>query len=84
MNQRLGKVLAIADAADAAPTTQTEAVAKELETALRDTIARWREMKRTDLVSLNEKLELEKAGKINPELRIGNGPATEVNGDDEP
>jgi photosystem II stability/assembly factor-like uncharacterized protein len=84
LNQRLGRVLAIADAADAAPTTQTEAVAKELETALRDTIAHWREMKRTDLVSLNEKLELEKAGKINPELRIGNGPATDVNGDDEP
>jgi len=84
LNQRLGRVLAIADAADAAPTTQAEAVAKELETALHDMIARWHEMKKTDLVFINDRLQREKAGKINPELRLAGGPATDIDGDDEP
>jgi hypothetical protein len=84
LNQRLGRVLAIADAADAAPTTQTEAVAKELETALREEVARWREMKHVDLASLNERLEQDKAGKIDPEVRTGEAPREDADGDDEP
>ena len=84
LNQRFGRVLAIADAADAAPTTQTEAVTKELEASLRELAGRWREMKKTDIATLNQLLEKEKAGKINPELRSGEGPASDVDGDDEP
>ena len=84
LNQRFGRVLAIADAADVAPTTQTEAVAKELETALRDAITRWQEMKRIDVTALNERLEQEKVGTIDPERHVGDGPASDVDGDDEP
>jgi photosystem II stability/assembly factor-like uncharacterized protein/uncharacterized coiled-coil protein SlyX len=84
LNQRFGRILAIADAADASPTTQTEAVAKELEAALRENSERWKEMKRIDVVALNQVLEKEKAGKIDPEVRSAGTPASDVDGDDEP
>jgi hypothetical protein len=84
LNQRLGRLLAIADAADAAPTTQTEAVAKELEIALKDASARWNEIKKTDVAELNGLLEKERVAKIDPERRDGDEPSADVDGDDEP
>jgi hypothetical protein len=83
LNQRFGRVLAIAEGADAAPTTQTETVAKELETALTELVTRWSEIKKTDLSAVNDLLEKEKLGKINPG-RGGDLPSAEVDGDDEP
>jgi len=67
LNQRFGRILAIADAADAAPTTQTESVAMELGDSLRETSARWKEIKKTDMAALNQLLEKEKVAKIDPE-----------------
>src|SRR6266404_752113 len=84
LNQRFGRLLAIADAADAAPTTQTEAVARELEVALRENAQRWRELKKTDVVALNQLLEKEKGGRIDPQLQGGETPSSDVDGDDEP
>ena len=84
LNQRFGQILAIADAADTAPTSQTEAVAKELGVALQENLASWKELKGSDLVALNQLLEKEKAGKIDPEVRSGETPAADVDGDDEP
>jgi hypothetical protein len=84
LNQRFGQILGIADAADAAPTTQTVTVAKELSVALEENLARWRQLKGSDLLELNQLLEQEKAGTINPERRIADAPSTDVDGDDEP
>jgi len=84
LNQRFRQILGIADAADAAPTTQTESVARELELALQENFARWKELKTTDVLALNQLLQKEKAGKIDPEVRDGEAPATDVDGDDEP
>ncbi len=84
LNQRFGQILGIADAADAAPTTQTATVAKELSVALQENLARWRQLKGSDLLELNQLLEQEKAGTINPERRIADAPSTDVDGDDEP
>jgi len=84
LNQRFGRILAVADAADTAPTSQTEAVAKELGVGLQENLARWKELKKTDVVALNHLLEKEKAGKIDPEVRGGETPPTDVDGDDEP
>jgi len=84
LNQHFERILAIADAADAAPTTQAETVAKELQEALNELAARWSEMKRTDLPALNALLEKEKAGNIDPARRSGEAPSTDVDGDDEP
>jgi len=84
LNQRFGQVLAIADAADAAPTTQTEAVAAELKGALKETSARWTEIKKTDIAALNQALEREKTGKIDLQRKAGEPPSDDVDGDDEP
>ncbi len=84
LNQRFGRILAIADAADTAPTTQAEAVARELDVALRENLARWGEMKTTDVPALNQLLEKEKAGRIDPKARGGETPSSDLDGDDEP
>ena len=84
LNQRFGQVLGIADAADAAPTTQTEAVAAELKNALKEASTRWKELKTADLATLNQLLEKEKAPKIDPERKLGEGQMEDVDGDDEP
>jgi photosystem II stability/assembly factor-like uncharacterized protein len=84
LNQHFGRILAIADAADAAPTTQAETVAKELQEALNELAAGWSEMKRTDLPALNALLEKEKAGNIDPQRPSTEPPSTDVDGDDEP
>jgi hypothetical protein len=84
LNQRFGRMLAIADAADAAPTTQAEAVARELDAALRENALRWAELKKTDVPALNQLLEKEKAGRIDPKARAGETPSSDVDGDDEP
>jgi hypothetical protein len=84
LNQRFGQVLGIADAADAAPTTQTEAVAAELKNGLKETSARWTEIKKTDLAALNQVLERKNTGKIDPQRKAGEAPSDDVDGDDEP
>ncbi|HWY42513.1 MAG TPA: hypothetical protein VNX66_03390 [Candidatus Sulfotelmatobacter sp.] len=83
LNQRFGRMLAIADAADAAPTTQAEAVARELDAALRENALRWAELKKTEVPALNQLLGKEKAGRIDPKARVGD-PSSDVDGDDEP
>jgi len=84
LNQRFGRVLGIADAADGAPTSQAEAVAKELAAALKTASEQWESMKKTELPKLNEMLQKEKAGKIDPERNGGDAPSSDVDGDDEP
>jgi DNA repair exonuclease SbcCD ATPase subunit len=84
LNQHFGRILAIADAADAAPTTQLEALARELEVARLEKAARWRELKTSAVKELNQLLEKEKAGRIDPERQPGEAPSTDVDGDDEP
>jgi hypothetical protein len=84
LNQRFGRMLAIADAADSAPTTQLETLAIELEVARLELVGRWTELKKAGVADLNRLLEKEKAGRIDPERREGNAPSTDVDGDDEP
>ena len=84
LNQRFGQLLAIADAADAAPTTTTEAVARELDAALKETSGRWSVIKKTDVAVLNELLDKQKVGRIDPERKSEEVPSSDVDGDDEP
>src|SRR5258707_1027653 len=74
LNQRFARLLPIADAADAAPTTQSEAVARELEVARLDLAGRWIELKNAGMADLNRLLEKEKAGRIHPKTRGGETP----------
>ncbi len=84
LNQHFARLLAIADAADAAPTEQTDAVARELEIARLELGGQWTELKKAGVADLNRLLEKEKAGRIDLKGREGDAPSTDVDGDDEP
>jgi photosystem II stability/assembly factor-like uncharacterized protein len=84
LNQHFGGILAVADSADAAPTTQATAVYQELEDALEKLLARWTRIRQQDLPALN--LELKKAGLagVDPNKSPNAPPAAEEDGDDQP
>jgi len=84
LNQHFGGILAVADSADAAPTTQAKAVHKELEDALRRLVKRWMDIRDFEVVALNA--ELTKAGLalVDPNKAPDTAPSADVEGDDEP
>ena len=84
LNQHFGGILAVADSADAAPTTQAKAVHKELEDALRRLVKRWMDIRDFEVVALNA--ELTKAGlaPVDPNKAPDTAPSADVDGDDEP
>jgi hypothetical protein len=84
LNQRFGRVLSIADAADGAPTSQTEAVSAELQASLTEALSNWKVVKSNDLGAINGLLEKERQGRIDPARRNGDAPSADVDGDDEP
>jgi hypothetical protein len=84
LNQHFGGILAVADSADAAPTTQATAVYKELEEALEKLLARWAKIRQLDVAALNA--ELKKAGfaPVDPNKTPDATPSADTDGDDEP
>jgi hypothetical protein len=84
LNQHFGAILAVADSADAAPTTQAAAVYRELEDALRKLVVRWTKIRQQDMVRLNA--ELRKAGlaPVDPDKPPEKPPSSDADGDDEP
>jgi photosystem II stability/assembly factor-like uncharacterized protein len=60
LNQHFGNILAVADSADVAPTTQATAVDKELKEALEKLVSRWTNLRGQGIAPMNE--ELKKAG----------------------
>jgi photosystem II stability/assembly factor-like uncharacterized protein len=84
LNQHFGGILAVADSADAAPTTQAAAVYKELQVALQNLTARWTKIREQDVPALNA--ELKKAGfaPIDPSKLLDAPPSADADGDDEP
>jgi photosystem II stability/assembly factor-like uncharacterized protein len=83
LNQHFGGLLAVADSADAAPTTQATAVYKELEEDLQKLVTRWTKIRQQELPALN--LELKKAGlaSVDPN-KSADAPAADADGNDEP
>ena len=84
LNQHFSTILAVADSADAAPTSQAEAAYRELEdssTALRK---RWSVLREREILDLNA--ELKKAGlsPIDPKKPLPEKPGDASDGDDEP
>src|SRR6202022_2411959 len=53
LNQHFGAVLAVADSADVAPTTQAAAVYRELEAALENLLGRWKKILASDIPAAN-------------------------------
>src|SRR5437016_3347107 len=84
LNQHFGGLLAVADTADAAPTTQATAVYKELEDDLEKLIAQWTKIRQQELTALN--VELKKAGlaPIDATKSSDDSPSADADGDDEP
>jgi ABC-type phosphate transport system auxiliary subunit len=84
LNQHFGGILAVADSADAAPTTQATAVFKELEEDIEKLVARWTKIRQQDIAALN--VELKKAGltPVDPNKTPDATPSADADGDDEP
>jgi len=84
LNQRFGRILAIADSADVAPTPTTEAVARDLETELMESRRRWDDLQKLQMAALNQLLDKQNLPRIDPSKRIGQAPSSDDDGDDEP
>jgi photosystem II stability/assembly factor-like uncharacterized protein len=84
LHQHFGGILAVADSADAVPTTQATAVYKELQAALQDLTGRWTKIREQDIPALN--VELKKAGLavIDPSKAPDAAPSADADSDDEP
>jgi hypothetical protein len=84
LNQHFSGIMAVADSADAAPTTQAAAVYKELEEALEKLLARWAKIRQQNIPALNA--ELKKAGlaPVDPNKPPDAAPSADADGDDEP
>jgi hypothetical protein len=84
LNQHFGNILAVADSADAAPTTQATAVYKELEEAMEKLVVRWGKIRQEEITVLNG--ELKKAGLagVDPSRPPNGPPSDDSGGDDTP
>jgi uncharacterized protein YkwD len=84
INQHFGQLLAIADSADAAPTTQASQVYASLSEQMNDLAKRWQELAQTTIPESNQ--QLQKYGlpplDLNKALEHAIGGAGD--GDDEP
>jgi photosystem II stability/assembly factor-like uncharacterized protein len=84
LNQHFGNLLAVADSADSAPTSQAQNVFREEVEALQTLESQWAVIRSQDIAQLNS--ELLKAGKaaIDPDKPASTPTASEGDGDDEP
>jgi hypothetical protein len=84
LNQHFGNMLAVADSADAAPTTQAETAFRGLKDDLARMLQHWKNVRDVEIVALNA--ELKKAGlaPIDPKEPPKEAPADDAGGDDEP
>jgi len=88
LNLALAQLLATADNADAVPTTQTESMFAEVQSALDQQLQRWEEIKKKEVAALNVKLENAKLPSLDPEPRARLedqvGTTEKAAGEDEP
>jgi hypothetical protein len=84
LNQHFSGILGIADSADAAPTTQAEAVYKELRESLETLLSQWKKIKEQDLPTLNAALKKAGMTAIDPTKEPATAPSADADGDDEP
>lgn len=84
LNQHFAGMLAIADSADAAPTSQATAVFGELRAALESLLAVWKNAKEQDLPALNKQLKEAGLPEVEANKPRVQGPSAETDGDDQP
>jgi len=84
LNQHFGQVLAIADSADAAPTTQASRVYAELNSQLGERLRQWQGIKETLLPEIVRGLQSAGLPAIDPSKPLSGGLSSAGEGDDEP
>jgi hypothetical protein len=84
LNQHFGAILAVADSADAAPTTQAAAIYKELGDTLESLLSRWTKLRQDEIPNLNTLLKKANLPPIDANLAPANRPSADEGGDDEP
>jgi hypothetical protein len=84
LNQHFGSTLALADSADAAPTTQATAAYKDLESALESLLGRWSKLRNDEIPGLNAQLKNANLPPVDPNLPPASKPVADADGDDEP
>ena len=84
LNQHFSQILAIADSADAAPTTQVGQVYNELAEQLKKLEHDWEEVKQVAVPALNKELSKAKLPALDPEKPLTQELGSAGDGDDEP
>jgi hypothetical protein len=84
LNQHFANLLAVADSADSAPTSQAQSAYREEVEALQTLQTQWTAIRNQDIPRLNS--ELVKAGKrpVDPDKPVSSKAANDSDGDDEP
>ena len=84
LNQHFAAILAVADSADAAPTTQAEAAYQDLEQSETGLRRRWSAIREKDIPELNKGLTKEGLSPIDPKKPLEEELGGASDGDDEP
>ena len=84
LNQHFASLLAVADSADAAPTTQAAAVFAELRTALEFLLAGWNNAKEQDIPTLNKQLKSAGLAEVDTSKPPSESPSANPDADDRP
>jgi photosystem II stability/assembly factor-like uncharacterized protein len=84
LNQHFSGILSVADSADAAPTTQAEALYKELKESLETLLSRWKKIKEQDIPALNAGLKKASLNAVEPSKEPAAAPSADADGNDEP
>jgi photosystem II stability/assembly factor-like uncharacterized protein len=84
LNQHFAAILATADSADVAPTTQANSAYQELNDASAALGRRWDALRASELRDLNQSLKQSGLPQVDPNKRPANKPVDESEGDDEP
>jgi hypothetical protein len=84
LNQHFAGILGVADSADAAPTTQAEAIYKELKESLETLLSQWKKNKEQDIPALNAGLKKAGLTPVDPSKEAATAPSADADGDDKP
>jgi photosystem II stability/assembly factor-like uncharacterized protein len=84
LNQHFAAILATADSADIAPTTQAKAAYRELDDASTALRRRWNALRETELLDLNQALKQSSLPQVDLKKPPVNKPVDDSEGDDEP
>ena len=84
LNQHFSGIFGVADSADAAPTTQAEALYKGLRESLETLLSQWKKIKVQDIPSLNAGLTKAGLTAVDPSKEPAAAPSGDPHGDDQP